>query len=111
MRIGTATVVDNDNILPPLGDGTNPLAMAWHCPQNINFAHVNKVNLNFDFLADDADLPCHFETKFFVRLPQHIVPVMNGGNVVVNHLTFTGLDNIRTMPALIFLQDVLSESL
>ena len=35
---------------------------------------------------------------------------MNGTNVVINHSTYTGPDNIHTISAETFLQDVLSET-
>ena len=110
LRIGTATVADNDNVLLPLGDDTHTLTMAQCRPGNINLAHV-KVDLDFDSLVEDADQPCHVKIKFVVHFPQCVVHVMSSANVVVNHSMLTGTENICTMSHETFLQNVLSETL
>ena len=51
LRIPTATVTDNDNVLLPLGEDKHPLAMTSRCPENIHSAHF-KVILDFDSLVD-----------------------------------------------------------
>ena len=79
--------------------------MAARWPDNINFAHV-KVNLDFNTLVEDDKEPYCVKIRSFVFLPQRNVPVMSGVNMVANHSSYISLDNIRTMSADTFLQDV-----
>ena len=66
--ISNATIGNDDDVLFSLGDDTRPLSMATHRPESIHFDHV-KVILDFYFLVDVKDQPCHVKIKFFVSLP------------------------------------------
>ena len=109
VRMADATTAGDGMVLLPIGDDAHPLAALARRPENIHFAHV-KVGLDFDLLVKEDERPCHVPIKFFVRLPQHTVQVMNGANNVVAHTSYIGPDDIRTISSEDFLQDVLLET-
>ena len=84
VHIPNATTTGNGMVLLPLGDDVNPLAVAERRLENIYLAQI-KVDLDFDTLVEDYEWPLYYPT-------------------------YTGPDNICTVSAETFLQDILPDT-
>jgi hypothetical protein len=100
------TVPDNPSVLLPVQNGAAAMCRA-------DGVKSVRVHLRLDFLDLNTIIPapnCVLCGKYYIKLPQQTVQLLNGHNVAYNLTTFLGAADLRTLLPLEIQRDILNET-